>query len=254
MKNPKDEFHHSLDVTDDEIEKYIPFILEDLWELGSMPEYVNRLVRQHIPPGSLKKVTDFGCGKGAVLIRLASEFTFDGTGIDIVPEFIISARTHALQNKVADRIKFINADITKVVVETHHQDLVIYGYDSGILGNVYETLLQLRKCLSGAGWVILEVAFTPNNKKLDEVLFERDVNRQVRDSGLHLRDKIIWDKKELKKVNDQNNQLIQARISTLIKMHPDKQQLFDQYMDNQLKECSALEEDMICSTWLLKAT
>lgn len=253
MKNGKQEFLNSLDLIDQEIEAYIPCILEGLWELGSMPNYIISLIKRNIDPKNIHTITDFGCGKGAVLIRLASEFEFSGLGIDIVPEFIASAQKYAKEYYVADSIKFVVGDIREMISNRQKQDIVIYGYDSGVLGDVKEALLQLGKCLSTSGWIILEVAYTPDDQEqIEDLPSERDVNRLIESSGFHKVDKIIWDRREIKRVNQSNNQKIQHQIAALIKAHPDKARLFRQYMDHQLEECAAMENNMICSTWLLQ--
>jgi predicted TPR repeat methyltransferase len=67
----KKEFQNSLDLTSDELESYIPELLKGLWELGSMPEYIIELIgRNNLGKG--KNIIDLGCGKGAVLVKLAT--------------------------------------------------------------------------------------------------------------------------------------------------------------------------------------
>ena len=253
MDDSKQEFLNSLDLIDQEVEAYIPVILEDLWELGSMPEYIIQLIKENVNPLNIHKITDFGCGKGAVLIKLALEFAFDGVGVDIVPEFIASAQKYAVENHVSNRIKFKIGDLKDIISNTQDNDLVIYGYDSGILGSVKASLLQLKKCISEQGWIILEVAYTPDAKdQLEGLPSERELYRQIEESGLQMMGKILWDQREIRKVNHRNNHLIQSKIKELTAVHPDKAQLFQRYMDNQLEECRQIENDMICSTWLFR--
>src|SRR5262249_57025718 len=59
-------------------------------------------------------VADVGCGHGASTILMAQAFpasTF--TGIDVHPESIATARTHAKNAGVADRVRFEVADATE---------------------------------------------------------------------------------------------------------------------------------------------
>ncbi|MCK4661482.1 MAG: methyltransferase domain-containing protein [Bacteroidales bacterium] len=254
MDDSKQAFLKSLDLIDQEVEKFIPFILEDLWELGSMPDYVIKLVKKNINPFNIKKVVDFGCGKGAVLIKLSKVFDIVGLGIDIVPEFIESAKKYSIENKISDRIKFETGDLKDYVSNTRDTDLVIfYGYDSTILGNVKESLLQLKKCILDQGWIIIEIAYTLDSKsKIEGLPSENELITQINDSELVIIDKIIWDVAEIKRINNRNNSLIGERIKKLIALHPDKKKLFKRYMDNQINECSLIENDMICSTWILK--
>jgi cyclopropane fatty-acyl-phospholipid synthase-like methyltransferase len=253
MNDPKQEFLKSLDLPHEDMAPFIPFILEDLWELGSMPMHIATLIRKHIPPGAFQTITDFGCGKGAVLIHLASEFPFDGLGIDIVPEFIDSARKYAQSRKVAERLIFSTKDILEAIPEINNRDIVIYGHDSAILGNVKESLLQLKTCLSEKGWIILEATCTPDGKsKIEGLPSEKELHQQIADSGLKKIDSIMWDRQELIAVNNRNNELIYLKIEILKNRHPEKTRLFEQYWQDQLKECRLLANDLICSTWLLK--
>ncbi len=253
--NKKQEFLNSLDATDEEIENEIPLILENLWELGSMPEYIIRLMKKYIPAGRSTSVTDFGCGKGAVLIQAALEVEFRGVGIDIVPAFIDAAKKYALQHQVAGRIKFETGDVVTAVHQVRHQDVVIYGYDSEILGNVEESLGLLQHCVKSSGWIILETACTPNaGPTIDGLPREADLNRQIDASGLKTIEKIIWDANRIKEVNAGNNAAIEQRIGELVAKYPEKAGLFTRYMENQREECRQIEHDMICATWLLQKT
>jgi SAM-dependent methyltransferase len=253
MNEPRQAFHQSLDLTSPGIEPFIPYILTDLWELGSMPDYIIRLVRANIQPGSIAAVTDFGCGKGAVLIKLARKMHFRGLGIDRVPEFIKAARQFAEDSHVAARLTFQTGDLREWISRVRRSDLVIYGYDSDLLGDVQTSLRQLSRCVSAGGWIILEAAATPEGTPaIEGIPGEGALNDQITGSGLVPVDRILWDADELTRVNARNNQLIGARITELISAHPDKAQLFQRYLENQLAECRQLENAMVCSTWLLR--
>jgi len=70
---------------------YLPYLLQDLWELGSSPdEIVSAIKNCGIDKGW--RVLDLGCGKGAVSIRLARNFGCSVKGIDFINDFIDYAR------------------------------------------------------------------------------------------------------------------------------------------------------------------
>ena len=48
MNTSKKDFLNSLDLIDPSMEKYVPYALQDLWELGSMPEYVIKRIENHM--------------------------------------------------------------------------------------------------------------------------------------------------------------------------------------------------------------
>lgn len=254
MKETDSYFLESLDLIDAKVEKHIPYILKDLWELGSMPEYVIDLVTNFTDVTKIKKVVDFGCGKGAVLTQLAKKINFNGTGIDIVNEFINEAKIYALKEGVNERINFIADDLLTQLGKFKNFDLVIYGHDSEVLGDVFESLIELKKCIGKPGWVIFEVAFTPNSKdKIEGIPHENELKIHLKESGLKTVASLYWDIKDIKKVNQRNNTLIQNQINQLIDKYPEEKEIFEAYMQNQLDECHMIENDIVCSTWLLKS-
>lgn len=253
MKDTESYFLESLDIIDAEIEEHIPYILQDLWDLGSMPEYVNELLTNFADVSKIKKVVDFGCGKGAVLTQLAKKFNFNGTGIDIVPEFINEANQYAIKEGVNERINFITGDLLILHKNFTNQDLVIYGHDTEVLGDVFESLIELRKCVSSHGWIVFEIAFTPYSKdKIEGIPHEDELKIHLKESGLKTVASLYWDIKDIQKVNHRNNTLIKTRIEQLINKYPQDKELFEAYMQNQLDECRMIENDIVCSTWLLK--
>lgn len=132
-------------------------------------------------------------------------------------------------------------------------DLLLYGYDCAILGNPKESLLQLIECIKPQGWIILEIAYTLDSKsKIEGMPCESELISQINETNLTVIDKIIWNSEEVKKVNSRNNELISAKINQLIELYPDKEMIFKRYMNNQFEECKTIENDMVCSTWLLK--
>jgi SAM-dependent methyltransferase len=58
-------------------------------------------------------VYDLGCGDGRIVITAAKEFGANGIGIEINPELIKRADENARQAGVADKVKFLEADLFK---------------------------------------------------------------------------------------------------------------------------------------------
>jgi ubiquinone/menaquinone biosynthesis C-methylase UbiE len=104
----KKEFQNSLDLTSDELERYIPELLNGLWELGSVPEYIIELIARN-DLGKNKSIIDLGCGKGAVLVKLAQRFDIKAIGVDIVVDFIEEANIYAKKFAVSDMVEFKTA-------------------------------------------------------------------------------------------------------------------------------------------------
>jgi SAM-dependent methyltransferase len=253
MKNSNEDFLVSLDLIDQEMEDYIPYVLQDLWELGSIPEYIYRLIDKNIDKKEINKIIDFGCGKGAVLIYLAERLDFQGTGIDIVSEFIESGIQHAIEKSVNNKINFKSGNLVEYVDKAGKNDVVIYGYDSCILGDVYETIQHLENCIQDSGYLILEIAFTPDSKDIIEGLpNKKELDEQLEKCCLKVLDKIFWEIDNVIMINKKNNIFINKRVQELVVKYPTKKHLFEHYRDNQIEECRLIEHEMICSTWILK--
>lgn len=253
MDNINKNFLDSLDLHDKEMEKHIPYVLQDLWELGSIPVYIYRLIDKNVNKKDINTIIDFGCGKGAVLIYLATKFNFKGLGIDIMPEFIKSAIQYSIENSVDNRIDFKTDDILKAIGRNEKYDIVIYGYDSDILGNVYDSISQLQNSISDSGYLILEIAFTPDGKERTEGLpTEKELLEQFDKSDLKTIDNIFWDTTKIRTINNRNNNHINKRIQELKKIYPEQTRIFERYMSNQIDECKMIENEVICSTWIMK--
>lgn len=245
----KKEFQNSLDLTSDELESYIPELLKGLWELGSMPEYIIELIgRNNL--GEVKNVIDLGCGKGAVLVKLVKQFEIKAIGIDIVPDFIEEANKYAKNYGVSDKIIFKTEDIIETLNKTSQQDIVIYGYDSEILGNLDNTLMQLTKCIKKDGYIILEFMFA--DQLTEEVITDKEMNEIIVQAGYYILDRIDWNREKLKQTNLLNTEIIEENVKRLISQYPDKKEILKEYLQNQIDECEELENDYFCTTLLLR--
>jgi 2-polyprenyl-3-methyl-5-hydroxy-6-metoxy-1,4-benzoquinol methylase len=164
VKKPKVQINNSvetsvvlaLDGTDSGLFPYLPYILQDLWELGASPEVVLDLVRRHSINQSNLKVLDLGCGKGAVLINLAKEINCQCHGIDAVKEFIDEAKNKAKEFNVEEYCSFERDDIRVRIRDLRGYDIVILGAIGPVLGDYYSTLTKVSKCIEEAGLIIID--------------------------------------------------------------------------------------------------
>ena len=253
MAEERHDLMDSLDVDSPELMPYIPYLLKDLWELGSIPGYTIDLVERHIPTRDLKNVIDLGCGKGAVLIRMAEALGTGGIGIDLIPEFIAEARERAEEADCGDKVQFETGDIKDVVALEEPYDLVIYGHDSDIFGDVRESLAALKKVTAPNGWIILETVYLApeGNEQLDPPN-EAEFKLQLQQSGMEVIESILWEADLIKTSNARNTRAISRRVEDLVAAYPEKQELFAAYLAEQMEECKELEEDLVCVTVLLQ--
>jgi len=106
MKTLEESVVTAMDGSESELFPFLPYILQDLWEIGASPKVIIELIRKHTNNYSNLKILDLGCGKGAVLIKLAKEFNCTCSGIDAIKEFISDANKKAKEFGVDHLCRF----------------------------------------------------------------------------------------------------------------------------------------------------
>lgn len=65
MSDVEEKLAKSLTAESVELIPYLPYLLQDLWELGSSPKDMVHLISKNIIISEKTKVLDLACGKGA---------------------------------------------------------------------------------------------------------------------------------------------------------------------------------------------
>jgi SAM-dependent methyltransferase len=260
VKKPKVQINNSvetsvvlaLDGTDSGLFPYLPYILQDLWELGASPEVVLDLVRRHSINQSNLKVLDLGCGKGAVLINLAKEINCQCHGIDAVKEFIDEAKNKAKEFNVEEYCSFERDDIRVRIRDLRGYDIVILGAIGPVLGDYYSTLTKVSKCIEEAGLIIIDDGYIEDESKYSHPSMETrsEILKQVSDAGMKLVDEIIINKDKVKESDEHMYKNLKKRCQELIEIHPEKRNLFVDYVRKQEEEIEVLETKSTCSIML----
>lgn len=249
----------SLTAETTELIPFLPYLLQDLWELGSDPEVFLELIKKHIAAPREMKVLDLGCGKGAVSVKLAESLGISVKGIDIIPEFIDYARKKAGQLSLSGNCCFEAGDINQAVTREQNYDLVIFGAVGDVLGGPEETVEKLKRTIRPGGYILLEDGYLTGEQQQvnyqnyeypTQTEWEEIFNRQ----GLELVTMVPSQDEPLKEVNDWNNQMIQMRAAQLSAQYPQHKALFEGYVQSQLDECIDLEEGgaVTGASWLLR--
>ena len=50
---------------------FLPYLLQDFWELGSDPGVMAELIHRYVHPSEKTRILDLACGKGAVSVKVA---------------------------------------------------------------------------------------------------------------------------------------------------------------------------------------
>jgi cyclopropane fatty-acyl-phospholipid synthase-like methyltransferase len=202
-----------------ELIPYIPYLLQDLWELGSSPKDMLGLLKKNIAVTKETKVLDLACGKGAVSVYIAKELGCKVKGIDIIPEFIDFAVSKAKEFGVNRLCDFIVQDINESVKKEKDYDIVIYGAVGNVLGDWYETISLLKNTVKEGGFIIIDDAYGKNEAD-DKYLSKDKWLRLLADGGVVLIDEILSTDDELAGINDMQMESIEKRANELKKEIP----------------------------------
>ncbi|MDO9548725.1 MAG: class I SAM-dependent methyltransferase [Candidatus Marinimicrobia bacterium] len=248
----------SLDGKNVELYPYIPYLLKDLWEIGSSADQMIRLLdrQNRVFSNPELKVLDLGCGKGAIAIPLAKKYGFTVKGIDAVPEFIEFAREKAIEWKVADRCQFEEGDIREYVEKCGLYDIIVLGSIGPVFGNVQETLRILSKCLRPNGIILLDDAYIPDGSDFyhNSCLPEAQFMTQIRRSGCKITDSIVCDASDMVNANEVIYKQTSKRAKELINIYPGLRYIFEDYLKTQRVENKILENNVTCALMLIELT
>lgn len=252
MSNVEEKLAKSLTAESTELIPYLPYLLQDLWELGSSPiDIIDMMIQKHIQVSEKTKVLDLACGKGAVSVKVAKALGCMVKGIDIIPEFIDFAKKKAKEYGVENLCEFKVVDINEAVKVEKDYDIVILGAVGDVLGNPEETIPKLKSTVKNGGYIFIDDAYGnddsdgryPTREKW--LLF-------FQEAGVQLLDERFNEDDELESLNDEQQSFIVNRANELKEKHPDKKYLFESYIKSQQAECDELENEISGVTMLLQ--
>ena len=255
MKTIEESISNAMDCSDHDILPYLPYILQDFWEIGSDPDVMISLIRKHMENNSNLKVLDLGCGKGAVSVRIAGEFNCECFGIDAIPEFISYAAAKADEFGVASLCRFEVGDIREKVKSLSKYDVIILGAIGQVFGNYVETLTTLNNNLQEGGIFIIDDGYIEDGSdfKHEHVFSKSDMKKQISDAGMQLADEVVAGENENIEANyDKEYENIVKRCNELSDKYPEKANLFINYCDRQRNEYDHLKNGITGSTMVVK--
>ena len=253
MKSLDESIVTALDGSDPELLPYLPYILQDLWELGASPEVVIKLIRKHVLHPSSLRILDLGCGKGAVSIKMAAAFQCRCLGVDAFAPFIEEARLKAREYGVEAHCRFECADIRTRVWDENGFDWIILGSIGPVLGDYYDTLTSLARYLRPQGKIIMDDGYIEDDHSFSHPLIQKRsvVLRQIARAGMKLIAEVIIDKEAIEAADAFIFEKIDKRCRELMGRYPARRDLFLSYIKDQERENEVLETKVACSTMVL---
>ena len=249
-----------MELTDKALIKYLPYIFQDHWELGTSSKEIIEIIKKHKANYSSLNILDLGSGKGAISIKIASELGCKCFGIDGIYDFVNFSNNKAIEYSVNNLCKFETNDIRNRIKTMGKYDIILLMAIGPILGNYYETLTQLSSHLNDDGLVIIDDGYVENNCKKDypnkdypNVFQEKEINEQVNRAGMEIIEKITINEisgTEEKYETDFKN--IQMRCMELVEKYPKNKDLFLSYVDRQKREYEILNNEIVPAIFVIK--
>ncbi len=156
---------NSLEV-EEHLLQHMPYLLQDLWALGSSVDQILDLIGTLPLSSDSVKVLDLGCGKGAVSVKIASNFGFDVVGVDAMTEFLKDAYKKSSEYQVSNLCAFIEQDILTYMIEKHSFDIVILASIGGVLGSNEDTIKKLRTQVRSGGYILIDDGYLKRGEVL----------------------------------------------------------------------------------------
>lgn len=254
MKTLEESVVTAMDGSDKELFAFLPYILQDLWEIGADPEIIIRLISKHFEIVSDLKILDLGCGKGAVSVKVSKALGCHCHGIDAIPEFIEYARQKSDEFKVAHLCTFEKGDIRERIKHLKGYDVIILGAIGPVLGDYYTTLTSLEKCLSKNGIFIIDDGYIEDDSDYTHPLMynKSTLLQQIEKAGMQLVENVIPESVDIKDSDDYIFKNLEKRCQELIQKYPDKKTLFHDYIQEQIIENDVLENKVTGATMVIK--
>jgi 2-polyprenyl-3-methyl-5-hydroxy-6-metoxy-1,4-benzoquinol methylase len=237
-----------------EIIPFLPYLLQDLWELGSSGQEMLRLLRRHVPITPGFTALDLGCGKGAVSVILSRAIGIRCKGVDLLADFIREANAKAIEYGVDGLCEFAVGDIGESVAAERGYDLVIFGAVGDVLGSHAETLDALQSTVRPGGYILFDDGYRSSDDD-SALLFNNEYptlnqwRAMIEKAGLKL---IAYSQAEERPNDARDFECIRRRAQELIKAHPQHQEMFERYVQNQRDEYNDLSERVVGVTFLLQ--
>ncbi|MPW25264.1 methyltransferase domain-containing protein [Alkalibaculum sp. M08DMB] len=251
MLNVEEKLAKSLTAESIELIPYLPYLLQDLWELGSSPKDIINMIQKNMQVSEKIKVLDLACGKGAVSVQVAKVLGCKVKGVDIIPEFVDFADKKAQEYSVDSLCDFKIGDINETVTVEKGYDIVILGAVGDVLGTIEETIQKLKGTVKNGGYIFIDDAY--GNDDFDGRYPTKEKWLMFfQNAGVKLLDERFNEEDALERLNDEQQSFIVRRANELKEKYLEKTQLFESYIRSQQVECDELENEIIGVTMLLQ--
>ena len=255
MKTLDESIARSMECSGSEIIEYLPYILQDFWEIGAASGKIAEVIRNYFDGYPGLRILDLGSGKGAVSIKIARELNCHCFGIDGVQEFVDFANRKAEEHNVAGHCVFEKNDVRERLKTLGKFDVVILAATGPVFDDYYLALRELTDHLTENGIVIIDDAYIDDGSSFNSpVIFHKtELYEQISGAGMTVvEENLFEDMRELEESYHSEMEFIEKRCRELINTYPGKAGIFREYMETQKKEYTSLSNDVTCVLLVVK--
>ena len=256
-KETEEKLACSLTAETTELLPFLPYLLQDFWELGSNPDVVIELIEKHVTLSRNTRILDLACGKGAIAVKAAQKLGVNVKGVDLIPDFVEDAGHKAKAYHVGDLCEFVVGDVNEAAQTERDYDCVIFGAAGNVLGDPSEMLDKLKAVIKTGGYILIEECYLPDDGKQEDVrytnyafLTEKCWMDLFKEKGLDLVETTESEESD----RDSGMANIITRAGELMEQHPDKKAMFEGYIRSQQNEYDDIDHSLVGATWILKKT
>ena len=245
----------AMEIPDITLIKYLPYIFQDYWEIGTPSEEIIKIIKKYKINYSTLNVLDLGSGKGAVSIKIAQELKCKCFGIDAIDDFVVYSKNKAEEYLVSNLCDFETNDIRTRIKTLQKYDIIILGAIGPVFGNYYHTLLQLKPHLSDDGLIIIDDGYVEDDCKKDylNILNINELIRQINSAGMELIETVKINELPYINENYENEfKYLQKRCLELAQKFPRDKKLFFKYIEEQKEEYRILSDEIIPAILVIK--
>lgn len=254
MKTVEESVIMAMDGTDPALYPFLPYILQDTWEIGASPDIIVHLLQIHCRNKGPFRLLDLGCGKGIISVRAAAELGCHCLGIDAVEAFVAEARSKAAEYGVDALCRFEVGDVRNRIKELTGFDAIVLGAIGPVFGDYRETLTDLSPCLKPDGIFIVDEGYFEDESPYTHPIIRRKslIFREIEAAGMELIDKVVIGKDDIEEADNVIFENLKKRCLELVEAHPDKKDLFLDYVRRQVEENAVLETEAVCVTMVIR--
>ena len=260
-KKTEEKLAGSLTAETTELIPFLPYLLQDFWELGSDPAAMAELIKRHVAVSENTTALDLACGKGAVSVGIAQKLQIKVKGVDLIPEFIDIAAQKAKEHGVAGLCDFTVGDVNEAVATEKDYDIVVLGAAGNVLGNPSETLRKLKRTVKTGGHILIDESYLKDDGKPEDIKYgnyEYLTGKQwaelFAESGLEPVETVLASDLEPSENLDGVSGMaaITKRANELAEKHPDKKAMFEGYIRSQRNEYDDIDTRLENVVWALR--